>query len=404
MIHLSRLLHAPVIDSQYEDIGKLADVVTKYDLHEYPRVEALVVKKGKEELVIPWEQIENIGEKEVTLTVTKEHVTPYTRTGSYLMLVSDVLDQQIVDMRGVRVVRVNDLQLGKVGNTFAVVGIDVSNWSLLRRLGINVHAIPFYKSSSLGYIDWKDVSLVGRHSGDLRIKTRLAEIQKIHPADIANLIEQLNIKEGSRVVKALDDETAAKVLGEVHPKVRNLLVNLIGEKRAAEIIREMPTDEIADVVRRMPDSASSELLTKLESTEQTAVKKLSGYHENTAGSLMSTAFVTILPTWTIEEAQNYIRKISDEFGSIYYLYVVDGEKHLLGVLSVRTLFVSPSALKVSERMTTNMIMLRSRTRLSEVARVMTKYNLLSVAVIDKEKRIQGIISVDDIMRYLVPEA
>lgn len=404
MIHLSSLLRAPVIDTQYENVGRLIDVITRTDQQIYPKVEAIKVKKGKDEVIIPWTQVENIGEKEITLIVKKERITPFSVSKDHLLLADEVLDKQIVDMKGVRVVRVNDLELGRVGTSFAVLGIDVSNWSLLRRLGIKLGAIPFYRPSNVGYIDWKDVTLVGRHEGKVKLKTQLATIEKVHPADIANLVEHLNLQEGSHVVRSLDAETAAKVLSEVDPRIRNVLVSLIGEQRAIEIIGEMPPDEIADLIRRMPIETSDELLTKLEGTEQHTIKKLSGYRKNTAGSLMSTAIVTVLPSWTIGQAQKYTREISKDFASIYYLYVTDEDKHLLGVLSVRTLFVSPPDVQVSSVMTTNMITVRSKMQLSKVARIMTKYNLLAVSVVNGEGRIQGIISVDDIMRYLVPDA
>lgn len=404
MIFLSKILKAPVLDNSNEELGRLIDITVASQEKPYPSVTGIVVKTREGEVVIAWDQVENLSRTENTLKVSKNTLVPFVPPAGTLYLSKDVLDQQIVDTKGARVVRVNDLQLGKVADHFVVLGIDISSWALIRRLGVNLKRVPFFRQSRIGYIDWQNVNLVGGRGGEVKLKAILPQIHKIHPADVANIIEKLNVQEGSAIVKLLSDEMAAKVLEEVDPKLKHVLIDLIGAQRAARIIGEMPSDEIADLVKKLPQQASVELLASLEDHERKAITRLTNYQEGTAGALMTASFITVLPDRTIHEAREHIHKVSEEFRSIYYLYVADAERHLMGVLSMRTLLVSKPEAKIADMMTTTMVTVRGETELDEVARTMTKYNLFSIAVVDSDRRVLGIVSVDDVMRYLIPEA
>lgn len=402
MIYLSQLLHVPIIDNRQEVIGKIKDLIAEADHNGYPAIKGIIFEKAKELCFIPFSCIENMSRAEVTLKKSDCWKINYQLHSSDIALLKDILDKQIFDVQGIRVVRVNDIQLSKIDNKFFAVGIDISNKALYRRLGFGNW--PFFQSRQSQYIDWHNISFIKGDKKGLTLKTSLNKIKKLHPADIANLIENLSHHESSKFVQDIDKETAAEVLSEVEPEYKDTLLEKINSKNLAGILEEMPTDEAADVIQDLSEHKRLQVYRRLGVKKAKTLHKLSKYEEDKAGGLMSQEFIKVFEDDTVASAIRLIKEKSGEHDTVYHLYVVNENQKLTGIVSIRTLLISSGRKKIKEVMSKVAHTLRPHTHAIDIARIMTKYNLLSIAVVDKQRKIQGIVTVDDIMRFLVPEA
>ncbi len=401
MIFLSQLLNVPIVDSKQEEIGRVKDVIVESQSKGYPEVSGIVFQlKGKRN-VIPYKCIETLGYGEITLKKTNCWKQDYDLSDSEFLL-HDILDQQIFDVEGIRVVRVNDLELVKIKEDFFLVGIDVSSRALVRRLGLV--NLPILKRLQSQLIDWNNVSLVKGAIGNLQLKTSRQKLERLHPADIANLIENLNFHESTQFVQSLDEETAAEVLEEVEPEYKDTLLERIHPKNLAEIVDEMASDEAVDVIKDLSELKREQVFRRLGSRKAKTLHTLTRYREDVAGGLMNADFMSVNTDETVGQAIKKIRKQSEDHASIYHVFVLDEEQKLVGIVSIRTLLLAKAREKVASIMSRVVKTVKLSAGADDVASIMTKYNLLSVAVVDNKKAVRGIITVDDVLRYLIPDA
>jgi Mg/Co/Ni transporter MgtE len=320
-----------------------------------------------------------------------------------ISLKESVLDKQIVDLAGMRVVRVNDLEFGRVGQLMCLVAIDISTRGLLRRLGLR--GGPISNLFKPNFLEWKDIRLM---DNKIRLSTDAQELVKLHPADIANIVEKMNVKQGSIFLQALDQNVAARVLEEIQPDIKKILVKSLGPERTAALMGKMSVDELVDLIQLLPGRESRELISKLPvDSKIQKVRKILEYDEDTAGGLMTTEYVSAHPETVIEKVIENIRSISHLHHSIQFIYVLDDTGKFMGVVSLRNLVVSDRQKKIKDIMRKPNRRLPTMTvdqSVENIAALMTKYNLLSVAVLDKDKKLVGVVTVDDVMRHLVPKA
>ncbi|KKQ71449.1 MAG: MgtE integral membrane protein [Candidatus Peregrinibacteria bacterium GW2011_GWC2_39_14] len=398
MIFFAHYLNAEVVDATEKTIGKLKDMIARGG-EDYPFIEAIVVEKGDKQMFIPISYAENFAYDEITLKIRSEKIEQYKSSLKDFWLYRDIVDKQIVDISGTRVVRVNDIQLGKVEDRIRILGIDMSTRGLLRRVGVEKWRI--FRSLEPKLIDWKNVQLV---NGALRLKTVSNDLKKLHAADLANILEELTPKQGISLINALEPEKAAKVFQELNPMQRRLLVDLLGEDQAREVLDNVPTDDLADYVKTLNLKETKRIFSYLKRDKRMTVEKFIEYPNDTAGGLMTSDFVEIDPDWTVEEATTHIKNISNKYRSIFFVYIVDKAGKLFGVISARTLLIKDpmdpmrKIMKPLKKIHT----VHPATDVKKVAEIMTKYNLFSIAVTDKHHKLLGIITVDDVMRCLMP--
>ncbi|MFA6917687.1 MAG: CBS domain-containing protein [Candidatus Gracilibacteria bacterium] len=404
MPYLSRLLDSRIIDTSDKMIGRLKDVLISPKAGEYVPIKYLVVQpKNKKNLIyIPYSYIETFSHEEVSLKKLFKHVDYEDSVAKhFVMLRKDVLDQQIVDISGARVVRVNDLRLGNFDGDMCVLGVDVSFKGLLRRLGFEW--MDFLGLLDVHLIDWRQAQPVHR---SLKLDTVAKSLARLHPADLANVIEDLSINRGGKLVKSMDSKAAAHVLREIDPHLRKILVKYLGPQQAADILSHMSNEEIADLMKMLPRAEARLFLDKLHAGKVKNIEKLIVYPDDTAGGLMSMDYVTVKPDWTVKEARDEVKRMSPKLGSILYVYVTDGDGIFEGVVSLRWLLVAPVTDKISDLMKECPLhsTLRLDQNIEEIIPIMTKYDLYTVAVLDEKKKLVGIVTIDDVMRHLVPNA
>ncbi len=403
MIYLSEVLGGRVSDTSDVVVGRLKDIIIHPTTRPYPAPQLLVVHHQARgaDFYIPYEYVANVSRGFVTLKTLLKNVVGGTPADNDIWLQRDVLDQQIVDVEGARVVRVNDLKLGTFEDEMSVLGIDISFKGILRRLGVAV--LDIFGLFKVTLIDWRKAQVVGRV---LKLDTISKDLTKLHPADLANIIEDLTVKHGSRLVRSLGPEAAAHVLEELDPHIQKTLINYLGPERAAGIMQEMSIDETVDLLKLLPRVEASKFLSYLQGSKLKKVEKLISYPDDTAGGLMTTEYLQARPDWTVEQATAEVRQLSPKLRSIMYLYITDEEGIFKGSVSVRQLLLG----NPGEMLKNIMKRLHKRTVLTidqsikEVIMIMTKYDLYTAAVLDKDHKLVGVVTIDDVMRHLVPNA
>lgn len=402
MIYLSFLINAKVFDSSDSYIGVLKDIVVRPTPGEYAPLTYLSIRTKRDGLVwLAYDYVENLSRGKITLKNLYDRIVPIPPENEGLLLRRDVLDQQIVDVEGARVVRVNDLQIGVIDKTMCVVGMDVSTKGMLRRLG--AAWLDIFSMFPPKIVDWRNSQVI---KGTVHVNSLSKDLVRLHPADIANIIEDLSLKQGSNLVRSLDSATAARVFEEIDPEIQKLLISRLGPEHSAKISERMSIDELVDLLKSLPHHQAKELIEYVEKDRAKKVQTLLRYPDDTAGGLMTTEYISSTPDATVEQAIAKVRKVSDAFRSINYIYVVDALGIYKGVVSLRRLLIAKQTEKLKNIMkkTRRLPVLRPHQSFKIVARIMTKYNLYSIAVVDREKKILGVVTVDDVMRALVPHA
>jgi Mg/Co/Ni transporter MgtE len=313
-----------------------------------------------------------------------------------------VLDKQLIDVDGKRVVRVNDVQIIEAAGEWRVTGADVSLQGLWRRLA---PAGFMGTRRAVEVIDWSDVGYLATDAATVQLKSSSGKLARLHPVEIARLAEALSYHHGSEVVESLDDETAAETLEEMPTERQVRILGDMDEERAADILEWMSPNEAADVLGDLPEEKAEELLGLMEDEEQAEVAELLPYEDDTAGGLMTTEFVTLPRELTVGEALARLREMARTPNMIYYLYVVEreGAWTLVGVIALRSLILADPAAPLADVMRTKFQNAHPDEPAKEVAQRIAEYNLLALPVVDESGDILGIITVDDAMEILLPK-
>ena len=406
MIFLSDFLNAEVVDVRQHRVGRVRDLVVVMS-DPFPRVTGVILKGNHRIRSIDWSVVRSWDNKELSLKVDAASLQPHTRADSELWLARQVLDKQIVDMDGRRVVRVNDLQLSQVDGSMLLVGVDIGSRGLARRVGLE--GLGRRVASTAGrdwpqrLISWEAVDPVKSDVSSVKLRIAHTKLARLHPADIADIVNELSPDDRNAVFAALDDEKAADTLEEIdEPHMQASILERLDVERASDILEAMAPDEVADLLADMPHDRAQQLLQKMEEDEAEDVEELLAYREDTAGGLMTTEYVAIQHTLSAAQAIDRLRQLEPDAESIYYVYVVDEEEHLLGVLSLRDLIVAKPETSIHDFMIKNVISVGLDASPRDIAEVMEKYNLLAVPVVDQHNRIQGIVTVDDVMERVMP--
>jgi magnesium transporter len=406
MLYLSQAIGRPVRDQLGESIGKVADLIVAIG-DSYPPVTGLVVNNNGREIFLSWQAVNSLDAGGAALGTTAIDISRFQQRPNEIRLKRDLMDKQIVDIDGRKVVRVNDLRLDEVEGALHLVAVDVGASGVLRRLGIEgpwrTLARGLHRDVPERYIDWEDVDPVERSIASVRLRVPHKGLAELHPADLATIIDQLTRSDRVGVIASLDDEAAADAIGEMEPETQVEVMEDLEPGRAADILEEMDPDEAADLVADLSDESRVEILGLMEKDEADEVQELMTYDEETAGGIMTTEFVAVPATLTAAQTIDRLRELEPDAETIYYVYVTDSDERLVGVLSLRDLIVSKPEIVISTFMFDEPVAVRTDTSQEEVTEVVARYNLLAVPVVDSEGRLEGIVTVDDAMDTLLPQ-
>ncbi len=405
MLYLSQAIGRPVLDANGDPIGKVDDLIVAVgDSH--PPVTGLVVATDGRQIFLPWSHVSRFDASGARLSSATIDITRFAQRSDEILLRIDLLDKQIVDIDGRRVVRVNDLRLDDVDGRLHLVAVDVGAAGLLRRLGIEgayrIVARNLRLPTPERYIDWEDVDPVETSIASIRLRVPHAGLTELHPADLATIIDQLAPRDRAGVLAALDDEAVADAIEEMQPETQVEVLEGLSPERAADILEEMSPDDAADLVADLADSTREELLALMEKDEADELGGLLAHDEDTAGGMMTTEFVAVPADLTAGATIERLRELEPDAETIYYVYVVDGDGCLVGVLSLRDLIVAQPATPIGEVMIKEPIVVDVHADRDDVAEVVARYNLLAVPVVDDADRLVGIVTVDDAIDTILP--
>ncbi|MBM4136011.1 MAG: magnesium transporter [Nitrospira sp.] len=406
-LFVSEILNKPVLDPKGEDLGKVKDLIIVKG-EPLPKVSALIIEKKKGLFNLPWNNLNIFNKRIISTKIYSENLLPYELGEKDLLIVRDIFDKQIVDANGAKVVRVNDVKLEGFNSEAVLIAVDVGMRGIMRRLGVERGGEDmmrlFKKTLSYNLISWNYIQPFEPKLTKISLTVPRQMVADLHPADIAEIISQVSHEKGATFFKGLDVETAAEALSELQPDVQAAIITEMETEKAADIIEEMPPDEAADVLSDLPADKAKEILENIEKDEAEDIQELLSHEEDTAGGLMTNEFIAYPPETTVRKAIEDFKKDAEEVETVYYIYVIDADEKLLGVVSLRELLLAPLDAKLSDIMETKLKAVTPETDEEGVAEIISKYNLVALPVVDAEGVFLGIVAIDDVIDRMLPPA
>ena len=414
MIYLSQLLGNPVLDANGERIGVVNDlgIATR---EVFPRVTSLAFQgPGKTPFMISWRKyVETFDETEVRLAVPATDIRFSYLQPDEVLIARDLLNKQIVDTRGMRVVRVNDLKLSDTSSSqLRLLGAEVGVRGILRALSPAFERLVMRASHAMGHdipekiIAWNYMDLIDRDLSSVKLSVSHQTLDDLHPADVADIIEQLDPRLRGQVFAQLDDAQAAEAMAELDDD--EMAAKIVGDMEdadASRMLSEMDPDDAAELVGELDYERAEKLLRLMGINEQRAIRQLLGYKDDTAGRIMTSEFVSVPRETTVAEVAERMRALPDDFEPVNYVYLTDADERLCGVVPVRRLFVSEPDVSLSDLASDDDVLTaKPDDDQEDVAQDIAKYNLLAMPVVDeKSGKVLGIVTVDDALDVMEEE-
>jgi CBS domain-containing protein/sporulation protein YlmC with PRC-barrel domain len=404
---LTELLGAPAYDSSGAPAGRVREVAL-CPQEDSTRVAALIVRTKHGDRLLPGAAIVS-AEGGVHASTAQSDWVAYASGEGLLLLGRDLLDQQIIDVHGRKVVRVNDVNLhGDLQNQHAVLriaAVDVGSRGAVRRLLRGL--VPFAVLRKLlakipeKAISWEFVDLIETDPAR-RVKLKIAHerLARLHPADIADIVEELAPAEREAVFETLDEEVAAEALEEVTPKVQQSIIRSLDSERAADIVEEMDPDAAADLLADLPPEDSEEILDEMEPEERKEVEELLEFREDTAAGRMTTDYLALNPAAKVEDAIELLRNFEGGVETVSTIYLVGDDGKLAGAVPLANLVLAAPGSPVLQLSSDPVISVHAGANEKEVAATFDKYNLFTLPVVDEAGVLTGVITADDVISLL----
>ena len=402
--YLSSILGKKVYTETGTLIGVLSDIAVNFE-DKMPQIVALVIKKSGKEILADYSNFSVAEENGQFIFKCQNLVTLSSLAENMLLLKKHILDRQLVDINGQKLVRVNDLRLAVMSTGTFLVAVDVGFEGLMRRLGVAkslARLLNLFKATMPSkLILWDEVETVDFGHEGIKLNKPYSKLETLHVSDLADILEDMDYKIQAEVFSSLDNEKAADVLEELETKAQLRVFDSISVEKAADLLEIMPADEVADILEEMGEDRAEELLTKMESKASEEVRELMEYEDNEVGSIMTTDFISYKINMTVNDVIEQLRQLKPEPSSIYYLYIVDDNERLTATVSLRDLVVSSPETKMDEIMNTKMVYVKDTDEIESIGEIISKYNLLAVPVVDKDMKLLGMVIIDDIVYNLL---
>lgn len=335
---------------------------------------------------------------------------PLVSSEGMLLLERDLLDQQIIDVHGRKVVRVNDVNLQRAGDNgvLAIAEVEIGLRGAVRRLLKGVVPLTVVDSAARRFapkvIPWEFVNLIETDPARrVRLRIESERLAKMHPADLADILEELAPAQREAVFESLDEEVAAEALEEIDPKLQASLAESIDSERMADIVEEMDPDAAADLLEKLPEEQTSQILEEMEPEERHEVEELLEFHEKTAAGRMTTDYLAMDPAQSVEQAIDVLRKYEGGIETASTIYLVNEQEILLAAVPLTNLVLAKPGQILAQLSVEPLISCHPETRDREVAELFDKYNLVTMPVVSKSGKLLGVISADDVIAMLRDE-
>jgi len=403
LVSLAGLIGKPVLNQSGQQIGRVADVVARWDSNQpYPPVTGLIVRVGRRRAWLPVDAVESVGREQVRLRTARLDLREVARRPGEVELARDVIDHQLVDTDGARVIRASDLYLARVAGVVQLVGVDVGFNSLVRRLGpARFRSRPTPEK----VIDWASITSFGsQHGPGGTLQASERGLQRLRPGELADLLEDLGRTERRDLLAKLTPQQAADALEEMQEEELVQLLRESGTADAAELLGRMEPDEAADGLRDLEPDEQEKLLAAMSAQARDRVATLLGYSERTAGGIMTTVLVTATPAETIAQVRDRLRANREHDEDLAGIIVLGDDGQLLDDVTMTELFLADPGATVDDMIGPPWpVTVTPDAGLDEIAERLVETRHSSVVVVDEEERPLGRILVDDVLDMLVPD-
>ncbi|MFZ5953259.1 MAG: magnesium transporter [Candidatus Rifleibacteriota bacterium] len=407
--YLKTLIGTPVLSESGRQSGYIADFVVKLKSG-IPCLEKAIVFAfdSSSHRIARRSEFKEYSPGKFLLEKTISDLPPFSETDG-IVTATQLWDKSVIDTVNVRTVQINDLKLILTDDgTLQIAGIDISFAAAIRRLGLDNLVTPILKRFGTDVdeeiIDWDKLIGLGDEFSNITSEETSDNLQNLHPADLAEIIEELDEEERISVLENLDEDVAAETLAEVEAETQLQIIETMDAEMASDIIEEMDPDEAADLLQDMDQSKAQAILDHMDLDDSSDVRKLLEHREDTAGGLMTTEYAAIFEDFTVAQAFSHLRLVSVDIEIIYYLYVIDTHEHLKGVVSIRDLLSANPAQLVGEIMDDDIVSVHPQTEQAEVANLISKYDYMAIPVVDDQNIIVGVVTVDDVVDVIEEEA
>lgn len=411
--YASQVLGSRIIDQKGNHIGKVSDIIINTAQHGITYEEAfrpvIVALKTKINGIVNYLNYDHVkiqsSGKNYSFICSKQVEISQDVLENGLPLGKNILDRQIVDINGRKLVRVNDVRLVSISSGTYAIAVDIGTEGLLRRLGVadmvNKTLSIFNGSLPTQFILWDDVEALDTSNFNIKLSHSSSKLQRLHPSDIADIIEEMGAHSRTKIFESMDEEKAADVLEEMEPYAQAQIIESLSISKAADVLEKMPADEVADLFDELEDEKVEQLLNEMEKESSEEVRELLEYEDKEVGSLMTTDFLSFRETMTIEQTLTELREQKPEADMIYSLFVTNEEEKLIATVSLRDLVISQPNMALSEIMNSDFISVNDEDKIDTLAMIILKYDLLAIPVTDKENTLVGMVVIDDIVEDLM---
>ncbi|MDR2035171.1 MAG: CBS domain-containing protein [Coriobacteriales bacterium] len=410
MPYLSQILSRPVIDADGVEIGRINDLAIQTG-EVFPRITSVAFRgPSKTPFMVSWRKyVSEYDGSRVVLNTASHNIRFSYLQPDELLLARDLMNKQIVDTQGLKVVRVNDLKISQSGKQLRLLGAEVGMLGILRSLAPWFEKLVSGVSRLLRHpleeniIAWNYMELVDRDLSSLQLSMTHKRLHELHPADVADILEQLDPQQRSKVFEHLDAQHAAETMSELDEEYQTDLIDDMSESDASELLASMDPDDAADIIGDLPYEKAEKLLWLMGVQDSRRIRSLLGYKEKTAGGIMTPEFVSVLEDMTVAQTVEKLRALQEDSPAANYIYTVDAQGILLGALSMRSLVLADPQTKVYELAERDLITAEPDEDQEEVADIISKYGFLALPIVDENKKLLGIVTVDDALEVLEEE-
>jgi CBS domain-containing protein len=400
VLHLSLVTGGDLLDPAGAKLGRVDDLIVRLGEDEYPPVTGLLATLAGRQVFVPADAVEEIEHGRVRLRVGRLDLQPFERRPQEVLLKKDMLDRQLINVDGARLVRSNEIELARLDGWFRVVGVDIGVRGLVRRV------VPRRLSDSVGttgFLDWASVEPFTGHVPTVRLRVPHPKLARLHPAQLADLVEQASHHEGEEILDAVGDdpELEADVFEELEPGHQQEFVEDRSDAEVAEMLSRMESDDAADLVLELPEERRDEIVRLLPLVQRRRVRALLGYDPATAGGLMSPEFICVFSQATQTEVLDRVRTTQASAEALAWIYVMSAEERLVGAIALVDLLRADTGARIGDVADVAQTV-TTEAEVEEVARMMMDFDLTVVPVVDGDDRLLGVVTVDDVLELVLP--
>lgn len=401
-LYLSGLLNRPIVDRTGESLGRLSDVIVRLRGPDYPLVTGLVAAVGGREVFVPVEQVSSFDVDVLRLTSARLDLRRFERREGEVLLRRDVLGHRLIDVDRARLVRAGDLRLVRADGSWVLAAVD-TRWRPRRLLSLLGHPSQHQPQDAR---DWREFEPLIGHTSSAMLRGRFARIVRLKPAQIADLLEDASKDEETEILGQVhsDPELEADVFEELDEELATRLLGARTDSEIAEVIGRMRADDAADTIAELPQSRRQPVLDLLPAGQRTKVMTLMGFNPTSAGGLMGVDYLAVGADVSVREAlEAVVRARSLEPEALTSVHAVDEIRELVGVTRLVNLLHADPDARLADICDTDPVRVGADTDVMDVAVLMTDYNLITIPVVDEDRHILGLITVDDVLEVTLPD-